>query len=94
MPHHAGDVDAWIKLAVGNRMSWKQLVKPVLTHVGSAALEAKEKARCPECHKDFLVKGLGGHRARTQGVFRVARSVVGHSGICLVPHTAKSDPPH
>ena len=47
MPHPAGDVDAWMKLAAENKVCCKQLVKPVLTHVESAALEAREKARCP-----------------------------------------------
>ena len=82
MPHPAGDVDAWIRLAVENKASWKQLVKPVLTHVGSPALE--ETVRCPDCHKDFIIKGLGAHRARVHGVFRVARTVVDRSGICPV----------
>ena len=68
MPHPAGDVDAWTKLAVEDKVSWKQLVKPVLTLVGSPALEARETARCPDCHKEFLIKGLGVHRARVHGV--------------------------
>ena len=46
MPHPAGDVDAWIKLAVENKSSWKQLVKPVLTHFGSPALGPAEMVPC------------------------------------------------
>ena len=84
MPHPAGDVDAWIKLAVDNKLSWKQLVKPVLTRIGSPALGPAEMVQCPDCHKSFLVKGLGAHRARVHNVFRVARTVVDLSGICLV----------
>ena len=78
------DVDAWIKLALENKVSCKQLVKPVLTHVGSPALETGESVRCPDCHRDFLIKGLGAHGARVHGVFRVARTVVVRSGICPV----------
>ena len=37
----------------------------------------------PDCHKSFLVKGLGAHRARVH-VLRVARTVVDQSGICPV----------
>ena len=59
MPHPAGDVDEWIKLAVEKKSSWKQLVKPVLTHIGSPALGPAEMVQCPDCHKSFLVKGLG-----------------------------------
>ena len=81
MPHPAGDVDAWIKLAVDNKSSWKQLVRPVLTHIGSPALGPEEMVQCPDCHKSFLVKGLRAHRARVDNVFRVARTVVGGSGI-------------
>ena len=55
MPHPAGDVDAWIKLAVDYKSSWKQLVKPVLTHVGSPALGPAEMVQCPDCHKSFRV---------------------------------------
>ena len=80
----AGDVDAWIKLAVDNKSSWKQLVKPVLTHIGSPALGPAQMVRCPDCHKSFLVKGLGAHRALVHNVFRVARTVVDRSGICPV----------
>ena len=96
MPHPAGDVDAWIKLAVENKVSWKQLVKPVLTHVGSPAFEARESVRCPDCCKDFLSKGLGARRARVHGVFRVVRTVMDRylPGVrVLLSHTAKSDPP-
>ena len=56
MPHPAGDVDVWIKMAVENKVSWRQLVKPVPTHLGSPALEAAETVPCPDCHKQFLVK--------------------------------------
>ena len=84
MPQPAGDVDAWIKFAVENKSSWKQLVKPVLTHIGSPALGPAEMVQCPDCHKSFLVKGLGAHRARVHNVFRVARTVVDRSGICPV----------
>ena len=62
MPRPAGDVDAWIKLAVENKVSWKQLVKPVLTHARSPTLETGETVRFPDCHKDFLIKGLGARR--------------------------------
>ena len=75
-------LDAWIKVAVENKSSWKQLVKPVLTHIGSPALGPPEMVQCPDCHKSFLVKGLGAHRARVHNVFRVARTVVDRSGIC------------
>ena len=68
MPHPAGDVDAWIKLAVKNKSSWKQLVKPVLTHIGLPALGPAEMVQCPDCHKSFLVNGW----VR----IRVARTVV------------------
>ena len=81
MPHPAGDVDAWIKLGVENKSSWKQMVKPVLIHIGSPALGTAEMVQCPDCHKSFLVKGLG-HGCTT--VFRVARTVVDRSGICPV----------
>ena len=54
-----GDVDAWIKLGVENKSSWKQLVKPVLIHIGSPALGTAEMVQSPDCHKSFLVKGLG-----------------------------------
>ena len=70
--------DAWIKLAVENKSSWKPLVKPVLTHI------AAEMVQCPDCHKSLLVKGLGAHGARVHNVFRVARTVVDRSGICPV----------
>ena len=59
--HPAGDVDAWIKLAVENKSSWKQLVKPFLTHIGSPAMGPAEMVQCPDCHKSFLVKELGAH---------------------------------
>ena len=84
MPHPAGDVDAWIKLAVENTSSWKQLVKPVLTHIGPPALGPAEMVQCQNCHKSFLVKGLGAHRAQVHNMFRVARTVVDRSGICPV----------
>ena len=47
MPHPAGDVDAWIALAVENKESCRQCVKPVLTHLGSKAMETGETVRCP-----------------------------------------------
>ena len=84
MPHPPGDVDAWMKLAVETKVNWKQLVKPVLTHVGSSALETGETVRFPECHKDFFIRGLGALRARVHGVSRVARTVVDRSGVCPV----------
>ena len=65
-------------------MRWRQLVKPVLTHVGSPALETGVPVRSSDCHKDFLIKGLGAHRARLHAAFRIARTVVGRSGIYLV----------
>ena len=68
MPHPAGDVDAWIKLGVENKSSWKQLVKPVLVHIGSPALGTSEMVQCPDCHKRFLVKGLG-HGCTTYSEF-------------------------
>ena len=82
--HSWGCRHVWIKLAVENKSSWKQLVKPVLTHIGSPALGLAETVQCPDCHKSFLVKGLGAHRARGHNVFRVARTVVDRSGICPV----------
>ena len=82
MPHPAGDVDVWIKMVVENKLSWRQLVKPGFTHLGSPALETTETARCRDCHKYFLIKGLGAHLARVHGVFRLARSAVDRSGIC------------
>ena len=83
-PHPAGDVDVWFKLAVENKVSWRQLVKPVLTHLGSPALETSETARCPDFHKYFLIQALGAHRARVHGVYRLARTVMDRSGICPV----------
>ena len=38
----AGDVDTWIRLAVENKASWKQLVKPFLTHVGVTSSSNRE----------------------------------------------------
>ena len=59
-------------------------MKPVLTHLGSPALETAVTVLCPDCHKYFLINGLGAHRARVHGVFRLARTVVDQSGICPV----------
>ena len=99
MPHPAGDVDACIKLAVETKVNWKQLVKPVLTHVGSSALETGETVRFPECHKDFFIKGLGALRARgawcVQGCQDSGRSFRCLPGVpALLSLAAKNDPPH
>ena len=83
MPRPAGDVTRGLSW-LWNKSSWKQLVKPVLTHIGSPALGPAETVQCPDCHKSFLVKGLGAHRARVHNVFKVARTVVDRSGICPV----------
>ena len=84
MPHPAGDVDVWIRMAVENRVSWRQLVQPVLTHLGAPALETAVTVPCPDYHKYCLIKGLGAHSARVHGVFRLARTVVDRSRICPV----------
>ena len=84
MPHPAGYVDVWMEMAVENMVSWRQLVKPDLTHLGSPALETAEKVPCPDCHKYFLINWLGAHRARVHGAFRLAGTVVDRSGICPV----------
>ena len=84
MPHPAGNVDVRIKTAVENKVSWRQLVKPVLAHLGSPVLETAETVPCRDCHKYFPIKGLGAHRARVHGVFRIARTVVDRSGVCPV----------
>ena len=95
MPHPAGDVDAWIKLAVDDKSSWKQLVKPVLTHIGSPALGPAETVQCPDCHKSFLVKGLGAHRARVHNVQNGGGPLRHLSSMrALLLHTPKGDTPH
>ena len=80
MPHPTGDVDAWIKLPG----ELEAACEACSYSCGSPALEVRETVRCLDCHKEFLIKGLGAHRARVRGVFRVARTVVDRSGICPV----------
>ena len=87
MPHPAGDVDAWIKLCVENKSSWKRLVKPVLIHIGSPALGTAEMVQCPDCHKSFLVKGLSCQDRG--GPVRHLPDVR-----ALLSHAAKGDTPH
>ena len=58
-PHPAGDVDVWIRMAVENRVSWRQLAKPVLTHLGSAALETAVTVPCPRLPQVLPHQGAG-----------------------------------
>ena len=51
---------------------------------GLPAWETGGTARCMDCHKDFHITGLGTHRTRVHGVFRIARTVVDRSGVCSV----------
>ena len=95
-PHPAGDVE----MAMENRVSWRQLAKPVLTHLGSPALETRRNGAMPRLPQVLPHQGAGCNRARVQGVFRLAKTVVDRSGICpvcgLFFHTRQrvSDPPH
>ena len=77
-------MDVWIKIAVENKVSWRPFVKPALTHLVSPVLETAETVPCPDCHKYFLIKGLGALSARVHGVLRIARTVVNRQTICLV----------